>query len=169
MTTVKSLFFYGVAYCILLVLVRGTLPSESSPTLSLVGIPLVAIAVIIARDLARRATSPRITPKTSSPAGFTENPVQFLSGQIRAAAAASDSYFENVIRARLKELLTTKVALETGMERDAAGRILSDPEQGPRLLHSEELYTVLYGALPEPFAITAMIERAVDMIGAWKG
>src|SRR5256885_8796124 len=43
------------------------------------------------------------------------------------AANASNSYFENVVRARLRELLTTKVALEAGLENETVRRILSDP------------------------------------------
>lgn len=61
-----------------------------------------------------------------------------------------------------------KVALETGMESDGIFRILSDPKDGPRLLHDDRLYSVLYGQLPENRENRAkMIEETMDMIGAW--
>ena len=59
--------------------------------------------------------------------------MRFLSGQFRVAATASNSYFENVVRGRLKELLVTKVALETGLENELVRRLLSAPMDGPRL------------------------------------
>ena len=96
--------------------------------------------------------------------------MRFLSNQIRVAAIASDSYFENVVRARLKELLLTKTILETGLDRDAARRALSDPQQRLKLLHDEELDRLLYGPVPAPaLARMDMIRKAVDLIGAWKG
>jgi hypothetical protein len=165
----KLLLWCGIAYAILLVLVRGVLPPEASPTVSLVGIPLIVIAAIIARDLARRSTSPTVAPRIPSQSGLSEDPVKFLSDQIRVAASASDSYFENIVRARLKELLITKVALEKGTDRDVTRRVLSDPRQGRAILDNEELYTVLYGPLPSSRTRTRMIEKAVDLIGAWKG
>jgi len=97
-----------------------------------------------------------------------EDPVKFLSGQIKIATKASDSYFETIVRTRLRELLITKVSLETGLEKDTTRRTLSDPEQSRELLHDDELYTILYGALPLARARTKMIEKAADLIGAWK-
>jgi hypothetical protein len=170
MKTAKLLFWCGIAYGILLVFVRGVLPPESSPTLFLVGIPLVVIAVIIGHDLARRSTSPNIASIISTPSLLKEDPIQFLSGQIRVASSASDSYFENVVRARLKELLISKVALETGMERDIARHVLSDPKQGQKLLRTVELYTILYGPIPRTGSNKmTMIKDAIEMIGEWKG
>jgi hypothetical protein len=170
MKTAKLLFWSAIAYSILLLLVRGALPLESSPTISLLAIPLIVIAVIMARDLGKRSTSPVISPTTSSLVSPKENPVQFLSGQIRVAASASDSYFENVVRARLKELLITKIAFETGMERNMARRAMSDPKQALKLLSNEKLYTLLYGPVPETgSARMDLVEVTVDLIGAWKG
>jgi len=145
-------------------------PSESTPTLSLTGIPLIVIAVIIVRDLARRSTGPTRQKIIAPREGFKGSPVQFLSGQFRVAAGASNSYFENVVRARLKELLTTKVALQTGLDRDTARRLLSDPSRGPRLLEDESLYRMLYGPSPKSgIARLNMIGDAIELIGAWKG
>ena len=168
MNTVRLLFWSAVAYAVLLVLVRGLFPSESTPTISLTGIPLVVIIVVIARDLARKSTSPTISKATPTTSGFKGNPVQFLSGQFRVAAAASNSYFENVVQARLRELLTAKVALETGLETETARQLMSDPRRGPGLIEDEALYSMLYGPAPRGGpARMNMISHAIDLIGAW--
>jgi hypothetical protein len=168
LNTVRLLFGSAVAYAVLLVLVRGLFPSESTPTISLTGIPLVVIIVLIARDLARKSTSPTISKAAPTTSGFKGNPVQFLSGQFRVAASASSSYFENVVRARLKELLTVKVALETGLEKETVRRLLSDPSRGPGLLEDESLYRMLYGPAPRGgLARMNLISAAIDLIGAW--
>lgn len=170
MNTVKLLFSSAVAYAILLVLVRGIFPSESTPPLSLISIPLIVIVVMIARDLAGKSTSPTISKTIPSTAGFHGNAVQFLSGQMRVAASASSSYFENVVRSRLRELLTAKVVLETGLQSETVRRLLSDPRQGPLLLGDESLYRILYGPAPQSgLARISMIGDAIDLIGAWKG
>jgi len=86
------------------------------------------------------------------------------------AASASSSYFENVVRARLRELLTAKVALETGLETETVRRILLDHRDGPRLLQQESLYHILYGSTPPSgLARISLIGDAIDLIGAWKG
>ena len=157
-------------YALLLVLVRGVLPSESAPAISLTGIPLIVIVVMIARDLTRKSTSPTVRRAIVTTAGFRGNPVQFLSGQFRVAVNASNLYFENVVRARLRELLTTKVALEIGVENETVRRILLDPRDGPRLLEDETLYRMLYGPTPQGgLARLNLIGDAIDLIGAWKG
>ncbi len=170
MNTVRLLFWSAVGYAVLLVLVRGIFPSESTPTISLTGIPLIVIVVMIARELAGKSTSPTVRRKITTTTGFRGSPVQFLSGQFRVAASASSSYFENVVRARLKELLIAKVVLETGLENETVRRLLSDPRQGPRLLEDEPLYRMLYGPTPSRgLARTSMIREAIELIGAWKG
>ncbi len=169
MKTPRLLFWCAVAYGILLFLVRGFFPSESSPSLFLVGVPLIVVAVIVAHDLSRRSTRPTVSPTIQSPSSPKGDPVGFLSGQISVAASASDSYFENVIRARLKELLISKVTTETGMERDEARQILADPREGPKLLEQNELHTILYGPTPKTGSDRMrMIDDAIQMIGEWK-
>ena len=95
--------------------------------------------------------------------------MKFLAGQIRVAANASDSYFDNVIRSRLRELLVSKVALATGYDPTTIRRMMSDPKQGAELLHDKELYRILYGHLTgTTFGLMKTIETGIDMIGAWK-
>ena len=169
MNTIKLLFWSGIAYALLLVLVRGVLPSESTPTISLTGVPLIVILVMIALDLARKSTSPTVRRTSATTSGFRGSPVQFLSGQFRVASDASNSYFENVVRARLRELLTAKVALETGQDDGTVRRVLSDATEGPKILNDESLYRMLYGPTPKsgPARIN-LISDAIDLIGAWK-
>jgi hypothetical protein len=151
-------------------LTRGIFPSDSTPAVFLVGIPLIVIAFVMVRDLSRRSTSPSATPKNTPAHGFKEDPVKFLAGQIRVASDASDAYFDNVVRSRLREVLVSKVALETGYDPIAIRQTLSDSKQGIELLHDKELYRVLYGHLPgTTVALMRMIEDAIDLIGAWKG
>jgi hypothetical protein len=170
LSTVKLLFWSAVAYALLLVFVRGIFPSESAPTISLTGIPLIIIIVVIARDLARKSASPTVTRTSPTTTGFRGNPVQFLSGQFRVATSASNSYFENVVRARLRELLTIKVALETGQDDEIVRRMLSDPRNGSRLLEDDSLYRMLYGPPPTSGqARVNLIDEAIDLIGAWTG
>lgn len=170
MNAIRLLFWSAVAYGLLLVLVRGVFPSESAPTISLTGIPLIVIVVMIARDLAGRSTTPTVRRPIATTTSFRGNHVQFLSGQFRVAANASNSYFENVVRARLRELLTIKVSLETGLENATVRRILSDPMGGLGLLEDEILYRMLYGPTPEGgLARISLIGDAIDLIGAWKG
>ena len=166
MTTVRLLFWSVVAYVLLLVLVRGIVPSESTPTISLAGIPLVVIIIVIARDLARRSRRLSVTSNLTSATDFRGDPVEFLSGQFRVAANASNSYFENVVRARLKELLTAKLALEIGLENETIRRLLSDTRKGRRLVDNDPLYRMLYGPIP-PGGLERMrmIGEAIDLIG----
>jgi hypothetical protein len=170
LNTIKLLFWSGIAYGLLLVLVRGAFPSESTPTISLTGIPLIVLVVIIARHLTRKSTTPTVSRAMARTIRIRGDSVHFISGQFRVAANASNSYFENVVRARLRELLTTKVALETGQDNETVRRILSDPREGPPLLRDESLYRMLYGPTPQigPARIS-MISEAIDLIGAWKG
>jgi hypothetical protein len=170
LNTIRLLLWSAVLYILLLVLVRGIFPSEAAPTISLLGIPLIVVVVLIARDLGRRSTSPTVRRTVETTLGFRGNPVQFLSGQFRVAASASNSYFENVVQSRLRELLTSKVALERGLDKEEVRRLLSDTKQGPALLADESLYRMLYGPSPRGgLERLNMISDAIDLIGAWKG
>ena len=168
MRSAKILFWSAVAYSIILLATREILPSESTPTVFLVGVPLIVVAIIIARDLALRSTIPSATSASIEIPRLKENPVEFLSGQIRLATSASNSYFENVLRSRLRELLVSKVALETGLDASVVRQTLKDPARGVKLLDDPDLYATLYGPAPQASsARIRSIEQAMDMIGAW--
>lgn len=97
------------------------------------------------------------------------NPVQFFSGQIKVATNASNSYFEDVIRSRLKELLVTKVSVETGLEVENVRQLLANLRTGQHLLNDDALYGILYGPIPRTsIRRIEMISDAIDLIGAWK-
>jgi hypothetical protein len=75
-----------------------------------------------------------------------------------------------VVRTRLKEVLTAKVALETGVESETVRGLLSDPRKGSRLIGDEPLYHMLYGPIPRSgLARINMIGEVIRLIGAWKG
>jgi hypothetical protein len=168
--SLRLLFWSAIAYSVLLLFVTGLFPTQTTSTIPLTAIPLIVITVIIVRDLARRSTSSTVT-KALDPGYYMKgNPVQFLSGQIRVAANASDSYFEDVVRARLKELLIMKVALETGLETETVRQVLSNPRKGPDLLSNKILYTMLYGPIPPSEGQRMqIIQSALELIGAWQG
>ena len=170
MRAVKLVFWSGVAYGTLLVLLRGALPEGPSQTISLLGIPLLIVAIIIARDLAGRSTNATSVKTESSKTSARDDPVAFLGNQIKVASAASDSYFDVVIRARLKDLLIDKVALETGLEKNIVKQSLFDKEQARQLLRNEALIDALNGPVPATGADKMkMINKAIEMIGAWNG
>jgi len=167
--SLSLLFWSAVAYGVVLFLTVAVFPSAST-SLPLTGIPLILIATMIARNLARRSTIPAVSKTTVVQAGFKGSPVQFLSGQIKVAADSTNSYFDNILRARLRELMISKVALQTGMESGTVRRLLSDPGERRELLHDEAIYGMLYGPPPRTGAARMnMIDEAVDLIGAWKG
>ena len=168
-SSIELLIWAGVAYGTILVLARGLFPSESTPAISLTVVPLAIVAIIIVLDLQFRSTSPTKRSVTPRHVKAPVPRVRLLSDQIRVSVKASDSYFENVIRARLRELLVTKAALESGTDYETARRTLVDPVQGPKLLKDNQLYSILYGPRPEKgSARIQMIEDAVQMIEAWK-
>lgn len=168
-STIELLVWAGVAYVTVLVLARGLFPSESTPTISLTVVPLAIIAIIIVLDLRWRSTRPTEKYESLRHIKAPVPRVRLLSDQIRVSAKASDSYFENVIRARLRELLVTKASLESGIDYETTRRTLVDPVQGPKFLKDNQLYTLLYGPRPEKGrARIQMIEDTVQMIEAWK-
>lgn len=170
MKTVKLLFWSAVAYAVLLLLVSGLFTPETRSAIPLTAIPLIVITVIIVRDLARRSTEPAVKRTFDAGSSLNANLAQFLSGQIKVAANASDSYFDDVVRARLKELLIMKITVETGLETETVRKSLSSPRTGPDLLNDELLYTMLYGPVPaNENRRMELIEGALDLIGAWKG
>ncbi len=148
---------------------RGVLPSDSTPAIPLTAIPLLIMAIVIIRDLANRSTSPTKTVVMTIPEIRKGRQVRFLSRQIDVTAKASASYFDNVVRARLIELLVTKASLESGLESERVRQIMSDKTQGQKFLKNDTLYRLLYSSVPEEgSARIEMVREAVDLIEAWK-
>ena len=169
MKLVRLAFWSAVAYGVILVLISGSLPAGSYQTITLLGIPLVIVALFVAYDLSRQATNP--TPVKGNPTTFfTADSVQFLSNQIRVAMRASDSYYNGTLRARLKELLINKAAIEKGLTKEEVRRLLSQPKTAAKLLHNNSLYDALLGPVPKSSEDKLKtINRAIDTIGEWEG
>ena len=169
MRTINLVFWSVVAYAVMLILIRGFLPQGSPQTISLLGIPLLVVAVFIARELTRESTTPTVGSRKPPDSTSRDDPVELLRNQLGTAVAASDSYFENGIRVRLRELLVDKMVLETGLEKEAFKQLWDDPERAQQLIQNDELYEVLRGPVPSAGAERLkMIDRAIDMIEEWK-
>ncbi len=167
-TTIILLFWSAIAYAVILLVIRGIFPSDSTPTTSLIAIPLIVIAITLILDLARRSTASTESVVDRAQEVFRGRQVQFLSRQIDVTAEASESYFDDVVRGRLIELLITKACLESGLERARVVQVLSDHRSGVKFLHDEALYKLLYTAAPEKGrARLEMVKAAVDRIEAW--
>ncbi len=166
--TVKLLFWTALAYTAVLIIVRGVLPSNSTPTTSLIAIPLLILAVIIIRDMALRSTSQREIVDKRSFETSKGRQVELLSHQIDVTANASASYFDDIVRARLKDLLINKASLESGLGREKVLREMSDEKKRMRFLNNDALYKLLYSPIPKKGrARIVMIREAVDLIEAW--
>ena len=137
--------------------------------MTLLALPLVLFAMILAVDLADRATFPSETQSQEGPRVLRARDVQSLTRQVGVAAKASPAYFENILRGRLRDLLVEKVSLETGMEKEEVKRALLDDKLGPRLLRDPRTYALLYYA-PPPTAEQRlqMLREIIDRIEGWK-
>ncbi len=167
--TLKFLFWVVIVYVAILLITRGFVNSDAIPAVSLTAIPLIIMAIIIIRDL----TSKSVHPIDVHPIHFRNekvgNQLEFLSNQIEVTVISSGSYFDDVVRARLRELLVTKASLQTGIETQKVRRILSDHRQGPIFLHDNDLYRLLYSKAPKGGeARIDMVREAVTLIENWK-
>lgn len=156
-------------YVLLLFFFRSLVPETLSPTVSLLALPLIILALAVAVDLSDRATRPARTKVRGVPKRLRARDVQFLTRQIEVAAKASPGYFDTILRVRLRDLLTEKVSLETGMERESVKRVLADRNIGPRLLRDSELYKLLYYSPPRgPEARLQLLREIINRIEGWK-
>ena len=167
--TLRLLASTSAVYLIALVLLRSAIPEALTPTVTLLAFPLILLAMILAIDLSDRATLPSESFAQKKSRILRARDVQSLTRQVGVAAKASPAYFENILRSRLRDLLTEKVSLETGMERDTVKRALADERLGPRLLRDSRTYALLYYSLP-PRAEerVRMLREIIDRIEAWK-
>lgn len=167
--TLRFLFWVVIVYVVILLVTRGFVSTESTPAVSLTAIPLVVVAIILIRDLTNRSTNPVHAGPVHRTTEKSHDPLEFLSRQIDVTIKSSASYFDDVIRRRLRELIVTKTSLQTGMEADRVRKILSDSRQGPRFLHDNNLYALLYGPVPDQgYVRIEMIQKTVQLIENWK-
>lgn len=156
-------------YLFFLIFLRSLIPETITSSITLLGLPLVILALILVSDLSYRATTPSKTPQKNTLTRFQARDVQYLTRQVQVASVASQAYFESVLLSRLKDILIDKVSLETGMERDKAKLELAGGRLGSSLARDQRLHTLLYTSTPSKGeARIDMIREAVDLIEAWK-
>lgn len=167
--TIKFLFWVVIVYLAILLVTRGIVPDNSTPTISITAVPLIIMAIVLIRDLTRRAVQPEDSRKIVPSQTRTGNDLKFLTRQIEATFGASESYFVDIVMTRLKELLVTKASLETGVQIDSVRRILSDSIHGPEFLGNRVLYKLLYSEAPRiGKSRIYMIQKTVELIENWK-
>jgi len=168
-STLKLLAVVSSIYLLLLILFRSIIPETVSPTISLLALPLILLALVLAVDLSDRATLPSATQPRKAPRRLRARDVEFLTRQVEVAAKASPAYFDTILRGRLRDLLVEKVSLETGMEKEAVKRALADANQGPRLLKDLEIYKLLYYSPPRGAeARLQLLRQIIDRVEGWK-
>lgn len=168
-STLKLLVIVSGIYLLLLVLFRSIIPETLTPTVTLLAIPLVLLALVLAFDLSDRATLPSRTKAREAPRRLRARDVQFLTRQVEVAAKASPAYFDTILRGRLRDLLAEKVSLENGMEKESVKRTMADANMGPRLLKDLETYKLLYYSPPRGAeARLQLLRQIIDRIEGWK-
>ena len=159
-----------IVYAAILVAAQG-LGSGTAPIVSFTAIPLIIIAILLIRDLMRKTTDPTMIEKpypinrTPPPQDQSES----LRQQLNITSKSSASYFDDVIRTRLRNLIVTKASLETGIETGQVRHLLTDPIKGPAFLHDEQLYRLLYSATPKDGEDRMrMVLETIELIENWK-
>jgi hypothetical protein len=167
-STLTLLAFASAVYLLLLTIFRSIIPEAVTPTLSILALPLILLAVILTLDLSRRSITPLEMNASDDSRGVRARDVQSLTRQLKVAGNASPAYFEAVLRDRLRDLLAEKVSLETGIEKDSVKKALADDELGPRLLKDPETYALLYYPPPRsPGSRLQMLREIMDRIEGW--
>ena len=168
-STLTLLIIISAFYLFLFTIFRNIVPESAFPTLSLLSIPLIILALVLTTDLRCRATSPTEPNSPNEPKRIRARDVQSLTRQLEVAETASPAYFETIIRARLREILAEKVSLETGIEKDTVKKALTDRSQGRQLIKDEKMYELLYYHPPvNPDSRLQMLREIIDRIEAWK-
>jgi hypothetical protein len=167
--TLELLAIASGVYIFFLLSLRSLVPEEITPSVTLLALPLIVLAVILVADLSYRATVPSSTLTQSGPKRFRARDVQFLSRQVEVAAGASQAYFETILLNRLRELMIDRVSLEMGIEKETVKRELADGRFGPALVRDPILYRLLYGSRPPRGAARLkMLRETIAKIEAWK-
>jgi hypothetical protein len=167
--TLRLFIIASAIYLFVVIVLRSLIPETLTSTVSLLASPLVVLAILMIIDLSSRATYPSEINARETPRRLRARDLQYLARQVEVAAKASPAYFESILLNRLRDLLTEKVSLETGIEKESLKRVLADERFGPRLLKDQETYALLY--CPPPSGAEARLEtlrRAIDRIERWK-
>jgi len=157
-----------VVYVFFLIFLRSIIPEKLTPSVTLLALPLVILALILVSDLSNRAIVPVKSPARVKPRRVRALDVQFLSKQVDVASQSSGDYFETILLSRLRGLIVEKVSLETGIDKENVKRELENSRLGPTLI-GWKLHGLLYGSVPRRgVARVQMLQEAIDGIGAWK-
>ncbi len=168
-STLTLLVLASAFYLFLLTVFRNIVPESAVPSLSLLAIPLILLALILTLDLRHRSTTPMETKAREDSRTLRARDVQSLTRQVEVAGNASPAYFETILQNRLRDLLAEKVSLETGMEKDSVKKMLADNKLGPRLLKDLRTYELLYYPPPRsPGSRLQMLREIIDRVEAWK-
>lgn len=168
-STLTLLAVASAFYLALLTIFRNIIAESAIPSVSLLAIPLVLLALILTLDLRNRSTTPTVTKPREDSRTLRARDVQSLTRQLEVAGNASPAYFETILRNRLRDLLAEKVSLETGMEKDSVKKILADSKLGPRLLKDQRTYELLYYPPPSsPNSRLQMLREIINRIEGWK-
>lgn len=168
-STLTLLLLASSFYLLLLFLFRNAIPESVTPTLPLLALPLLSIALILTWDLHSRSTSP-IKLKVQESAGrLRARDVQSLTRQVEVSGRASPAYFDTILRSRLREVLIQRVCLETGLERDSVKKTLGDRILGAQLLMDQRMYELLFYPPPSGSGSRIqMLREIIERIEAWK-
>jgi hypothetical protein len=168
-STLRLLVLASGIYVLFLIFLRSLVPETLTPSITLLALPLIILAVILVSDLSHRATGPSKTPAQTRVRRFRARDVRYLSRQVEVASKASEAYFETILLNRLRDILAEKVSLETGIEKEYVKLELVDPVKGPALVRDVPLYRLLYSSTPLKGAMRVkMLREAIDGIEAWK-
>lgn len=159
----------AAVYYSILVLALTFLPPGLDPPVYFLVAPLIIPVLVIANDLSSRATLPRKTRTIPPVPGRLSREVEVLTRQIEVGVESSPDYFEKVLVERLRDVLTEKVALETGMDRARVREVLANPSLGPGLLRDRRLYNLLYSAASAKGpARVKMLDETTALVESWK-
>ena len=168
-STLRLLVPASAVYILFLFFLRSLIPEKITPSVALLAFPLIILAAIFISDLSTRAVAPTTDQVRNKPPRNKTREVQYLTRQLEVATKASPTYFDSAILGRLREALTDKVNLETGMDKESIRRLLTNPEQGPRLLGDVQLYRLLFYPPPRRAQERLpMLREIIDRIEGWK-
>ena len=168
-STISLIIIGAGLYFAVVFFVRGYLPSDYSPPAYFLVAPLAALVLVLVADLASRATVPSQSPVKKAQRRLLSREVQFLTDQIETSTRASPEYYDKILRGRLRGILTDKVSLETGIDRERTKNILENPALGPGLLRDRQLYDLLYSRTStRGHNRVKMIEETVARVEAWR-
>jgi hypothetical protein len=167
-STLRLLIPASAVYVFFLIFLKSLIPEKLTPSVTLLALPLIILALILVSDLSNRAVVPAKSLARGKSRRVRARDVQFLTRQVDVASKASREYFDTILLSRLRGLIVEKVSLETGIEKERVRLDLESSGIGPAMI-GQRLHMLLYGSLPpRGSARVKMLQEAVDRIEDWK-